>query len=260
MGSPFGCRRGGSRGRSGQQREVWPMAVSMGRRGHAEISDERRRQESSGLKPSPDYFASVTLTGEHVRLEPLSDQHLLDLTAAGAHPEIWRWLPTEHHVPGSMSAFINEALSQRARQKAVPFATIDMDSCAAIGSTRFHYIEPEQRRLEIGVTWISPDFQRSHANTEAKLLQLWYAFEILGCRRVEFKADAENVKSRNAILRLGAKEEGVFRKHMIYPDGRNRDSVYFSIVDDEWPQSKALLLARLGYDVRPRFAAHGGAT
>ena len=115
-------------------------------------------------------------------------------------------------------------------------------------------IEPEHRRLEIGFTWISSMSQKSHINTEARLLQLWYAFEILGCRRVEFKADAQNIKSRDAILRPSAKEEGYFRKHMIYSNGRNRDSIYFSIVDDEWPTAKVILLSRLGYDVRPRFS------
>jgi RimJ/RimL family protein N-acetyltransferase len=206
------------------------------------------------MTATPNYFSSVVLIGERVRLEPLAQRHLEDLSVAGQEPDIWHWLPTEHYAPGSMASFINGALSQFAHRKAVPFATIDTTRAIAVGSTRFHYIEQEQRRLEIGVTWISPMFQRSHINAEAKLLQLWYAFEVLGCRRVEFKADAENIKSRNAILRLGAKEEGYFRKHMIYRDGRNRDSVYFSIIDDDWAASKALLLARLGYDVRPRLS------
>jgi RimJ/RimL family protein N-acetyltransferase len=212
------------------------------------------------MREIADYFARVVLIGTRVHLEPLSQGHLEELATAGAQAEIWHWLPTDHHSPGSMVSFISGALSQYAQRKAVPFATIDMERSAAVGSTRFHYIEPEQRRLEIGVTWISPMLQKSHVNTEAKLLQLWYAFEVLGCRRVEFKADAENMKSRNAILRLGAKEEGYFRKHMIYPDGRNRDSVYFSILDNEWAASKAFLLSRLGYDVRPRVAADGGAS
>jgi RimJ/RimL family protein N-acetyltransferase len=210
------------------------------------------------MTETPDYFAQVVLVGERVRLEPLSHRHFEDLSVAGREAEIWRWMPTEHYAPDSMAAFISGALTECAQRKAAPFATIDMTRSIAVGSTRYHYIEPEHRRLEIGVTWISPMFQRSHINTEAKLLQLWYAFEVLGCRRVEFKADAENIKSRNAILRLGAREEGYFRKHMIYPDGRNRDSVYFSILDDEWATSKALLLSRLGYDVRPCVSESGG--
>jgi len=205
------------------------------------------------MTDTPGYFTPVVLAGEWVRLEPLSQGHCADLAVAGAAPEIWHWLPSEHHAPGSMAAFISGALSQYGQRRAVPFATIDLHSSRAVGSTRYHHIEPEQRRLEIGFTWVAPALQRSHVNTEAKLLQ-WYAFEVLGCRRVEFKADAENLRSRNAILRLGAREEGHFRKHMIYPDGRNRDSVYYAIVDDEWAACKAALLARLGYDVRPRFS------
>jgi N-acetyltransferase len=204
------------------------------------------RHRSSEMSEPPDYFTAVVLAGERVRLEPLSAKHCEDLSVAGAEPEIWRWLPSEHHAPGSMASFISGALAQHERRRAVPFATIDLRSSRAVGSTRYHAIEPEQRRLEIGVTWIAPALQRSHVNTEAKLLQLWYAFEVLGCRRVEFKADAENLRSRNAILRLGAREEGYFRKHMIYPDGRNRDSVYYAIVDDEWATCKASLIARLG--------------
>jgi RimJ/RimL family protein N-acetyltransferase len=211
------------------------------------------------MRERPDYFARVVLIGERVRLEPLSQRHLEHLSVAGRQAEIWRWLPTDHSTPGSMASFISAALSRYEEREAVPFATIDIASSTAVGSTRYHYIEPEQRRLEIGFTWISSQFQRSYINTEAKLLQLWYAFEILGCRRVEFKTDAENMKSRNAVLRLGAKEEGYFRKHMLYPDGRNRDSVYFSIIDDDWPRSKAYLRSRLGYDVRPRVEAGGDA-
>lgn len=199
----------------------------------------------------PNYFNPVTLVGKRVRLEHLSTAHLDDLAEAGAHEEIWRWLPTAHYAPGSMTSFIDSAVDQYSRSLAVPFATIDAEKSRAVGSTRFHCIEATQRRLEIGVTWISPDYQRSYFNTEAKFLQLWYAFEVLDCRRVEFKADAENLKSRKAILRLGAKEEGYFRKHMIYPDGRNRDSVYFSIINDEWESRKKGLLDRLGCDVRP---------
>ncbi len=107
--------------------------------------------------------------------------------------------------------------------------------------------------MEIGVTWIGTAHQRSHVNTEAKLLQLWYAIEVLQYRRIEFKADVDNVKSRAAIARLGATEEGVFRKHMLYGDGRNRDNVYFSIIDDDWPTVRARLESRLGYRVTPTY-------
>lgn len=201
------------------------------------------------------YFAKVSLIGARVRLEPLAQRHHDALALAGADPAIWRWLPTAHSDSGTMQAFIDEAQSLFADRLAVPFATIDAASDAAVGSTRFHGIEPGQRRLEIGVTWIAPAFQRSHVNSEAKLLQLWYAFEVLGCRRVEFKADAENMKSRAAILRLGAKEEGYFRKHMLYADGRNRDSIYFAIIDEEWPEVRRSLEARLGYAFAPRLTS-----
>jgi N-acetyltransferase len=203
------------------------------------------------MKANANYFAKVTLKGERVRLEPLSERHLEDLSRSGSDAEIWKWLPREHHGPGAMASFVDSAVLQFRRSAAVPFATIDIASAKAVGSTRFHYVEPEQRRLEIGFTWIAPEFQRSYVNTETKFLQLWYAFEILKCRRVEFKADADNLKSRTAILRLGAKEEGYFRKHMLYPDGRNRDSVYYSIIDDEWPACKTLLQSRMGYAVNP---------
>ena len=152
-----------------------------------------------------------------------------------------------------MTRFVEAALAQQRERRAVPFTTIDRMSGRAAGSTRFHFIEPDNRRLEIGVTWIGPEFQRSHVNTEAKLLQMWYAFDVLSCRRVEWKADAENGKSRDAILRLGAKEEGLFRKHMLYADGRNRDSVYFSVIDDEWPSVRQGLETKLGYGLNPSY-------
>jgi RimJ/RimL family protein N-acetyltransferase len=201
-------------------------------------------------RPS-DWFANVTIAGENVTLEPLSSKHHDDLAVAGADPSIWQWLPAPHHLPGSMKRFMESAEKAFADHSAVVFATIDRKSGKAVGSTRYHHIFPEHRRLEIGVTWLGTQFQRSHVNTEAKLLQLWYAFEKLQCRRVELKADVENVKSRAAIARLGAREEGIFRKHMLYEDGRNRDNVYFSIIDDDWPLVRTLLEERLGYQVTP---------
>jgi RimJ/RimL family protein N-acetyltransferase len=153
-----------------------------------------------------------------------------------------------------MRAFIDSALIAQQNRTALPFATIDLASQKAVGSTRYHHIVPEHRRLEIGVTWIGAAHQRSHINTEAKLLQLWYAIEVLRYRRIELKADTENKKSRAAIARLGATEEGVFRKHMLYDDGRNRDNVYFSIIDDDWPAVRARLEGRLGYRVAPTYA------
>ena len=198
-----------------------------------------------------DFFKRVQIEGTRVVLEPLSLRHLGDLAAAGADKSIWRWLPSAHHLPGSMAVFIESALAAQERRAALPFATIDRRTKKAVGSTRFHHVEVDHRRLEIGVTWIGTAFQRSYVNTETKLLQLWYAFEVLKCRRVELKADVDNEKSIAAISRLGATREGLFRKHMLYADGRNRDNVYFSIIDDEWPTIQAQLQAKLGYTVAP---------
>jgi hypothetical protein len=128
------------------------------------------RAEQPHMTKTPDYFARVALTGERVRLEPLSQGHFEQLSIAGGEAEIWRWLPSEHYTPDSMAEFVSSALSKSVQRKAVPFATIDMTHSIAVGSTRYHNIEPEHRRLEIGFTWISPMFQRSHVNTEAKYI------------------------------------------------------------------------------------------
>src|SRR5262245_7657504 len=204
-----------------------------------------------------DFFAQVSITGTRVALEPLSMRHVDELAAAGADEAIWRWLPTAHHQPGSMRSFVESALVAQERRAALPFATIDLLSGQAVGSTRYHHVDPEHRRLEIGVTWIGPAHQHSHINTEAKLLQFWYAIDVLRCRRVELKADVNNAKSRAAILRLGAMEEGIFRKHMLYADGRNRDNVYYSVIDDDWPVVRARLEAKLGYRVMPSYVETG---
>ncbi len=190
-------------------------------------------------------LAPVSLEGTFVRLEPLGMGHLADLEEAGRDPSIWRWLPSDHSEPGAMRTFVREALDLQDLGLALPFATVDLASGRAIGSTRYHYIEMRHRRLEIGVTWITPSFQRTYVNTESKLLLPGHAFDALGCRRVELKVDSENTKSRDAVLRLGAREEGLFRKHMLYPDGRNRDSVYFALLDEEWPAVQARLTERL---------------
>lgn len=191
----------------------------------------------------------VTLDGQHVRLEPLGLRHHADLAEAGADAAIWTWLPSAHTTPRAMTDFIVAALALQERGDALPFALIERAGGRAIGSTRYHYIEMWHRRLEIGVTWITPRFQRTAINTEAKYLLLRHAFETLGCQRVEFKADANNSRSCQSIRRLGAVQEGVFRKHMRYPDGRIRHSVYFSIIDEDWPIVKRSLEEKLArYD------------
>ena len=194
----------------------------------------------------------VTLEGGHVRLEPLSLDHHADLCAAGLDEELWRWIPARVRTPEDMRAYIEIALRAQQEGSALPFATVERGSGYAIGSTRFGNIDRGNRRLEIGWTWIGRRWQRTAVNTEAKYLMLRHAFETLGAMRVELKTDSLNERSRRAILRLGAVEEGTFRKHMTTESGRVRHTVYFSIIDEEWQGVKARLEAmgsRLGGSV-----------
>jgi RimJ/RimL family protein N-acetyltransferase len=186
----------------------------------------------------------VTLRGRTVRLEPLSIDHVESLYRVGLEPELWRWIPTPVSTAEEMHAYVATALEEQRRGVSLPFAIVEQGSSLVIGSTRYANIEPSDRRIEIGWTWLTLAHQRTGANTEAKFLLLTHAFEALGAIRVEFKTDALNEVSRRAILRLGAVEEGTFRKHRITASGRVRDTVYFSIVDTEWPDVKARL-ARL---------------
>ncbi|HWZ33459.1 MAG TPA: GNAT family N-acetyltransferase [Bryobacteraceae bacterium] len=185
----------------------------------------------------------VTLEGQHVRLEPLSYDHHAQLCEVGLDPDLWRWIPMRVTTPEEMTGFIRTALEWQAAGTALPFATIT--GGRAIGSTRFMNIDVANRHVEIGATWIGREHQRSIVNTEAKYLMLRHAFETLGCLRVELKTDALNRRSRNAIRRIGAREEGTFRKHVVTWSGRIRDSVYFSILDTEWPRVKADLEAKM---------------
>ena len=187
----------------------------------------------------------VTLEGSHVRLEPLREQHYEALCPAGADPDLWRWYPAPAFTPEQMKDYVRAALDAQAAGTALPFVTIERSSAALIGSTRFMNIDKPNRRVEIGSTWIVKPWQRTAINTEAKYLMLRHAFETLGCIRVEFKTDALNHQSRNAILRIGATEEGTFRQHIVTWTGRLRDSVYFSILDKEWPRVKSALEERL---------------
>lgn len=187
----------------------------------------------------------VTLAGRHVRLEPLSPEHLPALCEVGLDPELWRWTLGVIRTPEEMRAYVEAALRERDAGRALPFATVDAASGRAVGSTRFANASAADGRVEIGWTWLGRAWQRTPANTEAKYLMLRHAFETLGCVRVELKTDALNARSRAAILRLGAVEEGVLRRHMRSQNGRMRDSVYFSILDDEWPAVRAGLEAKL---------------
>lgn len=179
--------------------------------------------------------APVVLEGRHVRLEPLSMRHRRDLAALALDRELWRFTLTRIHTLQELDSYIEAALSLWRAGTAIPFATVDRASGRAIGSTRFANIDRANRRVEIGWTWLGRDFQRRAFNTEAKLLMLAHAFERMDCARVEFKVDALNAPSRLAVLRLGAKEEGILRRHMIHPSGRWIDWVYYSVLREEWP-------------------------
>jgi RimJ/RimL family protein N-acetyltransferase len=207
-------------------------------------------------KPEPMRVEPVTLDGRHVRLEPLSLDHHAQLSAISDDAAIWRWMPYDCSTPENMRLMIEYWLHQQSIGASVCFATIDRATNQAAGSTTYMNIDASNHRLEIGGTWIAPRWQRTAVNTEAKHLMLRHAFEVLGCIRVEFKTDSLNEKSRTALLRIGAKQEGVFRNHMIMPDGRIRHSVYFSIIDSEWPQVKADLEARLAQPYPQSHIAH----
>jgi RimJ/RimL family protein N-acetyltransferase len=183
----------------------------------------------------------VELRGTVVRLEPLTFEHVEALAAVGLEPELWRWIPTAVSNTDEMRAYVLTALDEQRRGVSVPFVILDQSSNRVIGSTRYANIDGLNRRLEIGWTWLAPAYQRTGANTEAKLLLLTHAFETLQAIRVEFKTDALNTASRAALARIGAVEEGTFRNHLITHSGRVRDSVYFSIIDSEWPAVKTRL-------------------
>ncbi len=183
----------------------------------------------------------VTLEGRTVRLDPLTREHHAPLCAVGLDPELWRMTTTHVRSPDDMTAYIDTALQWQAAGTALPFAITDKNSNTLVGSTRYAAIDPTHRRLEIGWTWVARAWQRTSVNTETKYLLLNHAFEKLGCIRVEFKTDSLNEQSRKALLRIGAKEEGILRNHMITASGRYRHSVYFSILDTEWPAVKERL-------------------
>lgn len=192
----------------------------------------------------------VTLQGRHVRLEPLTMEHHAALWEIARDHELWRWTATDIRTPDDLRRYMETALREQSEGRALPFATVARAESHVVGSTRFGTIDALNRRVEIGWTWIGRAWQRTAVNTEAKLLMLTHAFETLGCIRVELKTDALNQPSRAAIARLGAKEEGTFRRHIITQTGRVRDTVYYSILDEEWPAVKARLEARLS---RPHY-------
>jgi N-acetyltransferase len=189
----------------------------------------------------------LRLEGSVVRLEPVRREHadLFWEAAKNDLEDVFRWIPYSMKTRDDFQHLIDKAFDEQERGESVVFATVEEASGRVIGSTRFMNIDRVNRRVEIGSTWIAPAWQRTGVNTEAKYLMLRHAFEVWKCMRVELKTDALNQKSRNAILRIGAKEEGTLRRHLLTWTGRVRDTVYFSILDHEWPEVKARLEARI---------------
>ena len=185
----------------------------------------------------------LTLKGSVIRLEPVRREHanLFWEVAKNDLEDVFRWIPYSMKTPEDFRRLIDKAFEEQERGESVVFATVEKGSGRVIGSTRYMNIDRVNRRVEIGSTWIAPDWQRTGVNTEAKYLMLRHAFEVWKCMRVELKTDALNQKSRNAILRIGAKEEGTLRRHLLTCTGRVRDTVYFSILDHEWTEVKARL-------------------
>jgi RimJ/RimL family protein N-acetyltransferase len=188
----------------------------------------------------------IVLEGRFVRLEPLSDAHVSGLAAIGLEESIWRHMP---YGPMSEEAdigrWVRDILDRAAGGTDLPFAVVHLASGRIAGATRYMDIRPADHGLEIGGTWYGTEFQRTAVNTESKYLLLRNAFEELKCIRVQFKTDSRNVRSQHAIERIGAVREGSLRNHMILPDGTFRHSVYYSILDSEWPGVKALLESKL---------------
>ena len=188
------------------------------------------------MNPQP-----VTLEGRVVRLEPLRPEHAEAFIDIGLGHDIFRWFPYAVDTADDIHKVVRLLLAEQEAGRAVAFTTIAQTTGRVAGSTSFLNIDRGNRRLEIGATWLGVAWQRTACNTEAKYLQLRHCFEVLGCVRVEFKTDSLNQRSRAALQRIGAVEEGVFRNHMVCPGGRLRHSVYFSVIDAEWPEVKRRL-------------------
>lgn len=195
------------------------------------------------MNPSPEFNpVPVILEGEHVRLEPLDISHATDLFEAGNDKAIWRYkLVAQPEAVSDVRTWIDEILKSVATGREIAFAIIHKADKRAIGSTRYLDIQPGHKTLEIGWTWLGRNYQRTAVNTECKYLLLSHAFEKLGAVRVQFRTDMRNEKSKRAIERIGAIKEGVLRKSHTTHTGFVRDSVYYSIIDDEWPAVKQRL-------------------
>jgi RimJ/RimL family protein N-acetyltransferase len=192
-------------------------------------------------------WTSTVLTGELVRLEPLTSEHEGGLWDASQDERIWSWMSiVQPRTPEDLHDYVESALANAAAGLEFPFATIRQADGKVVGSSRFLSLRPEHRSIEIGWTWLAPEVWQTGANIEAKLLMLGDAFERLGCRRVELKTDALNERSRAAMEALPARFEGVHRRHMLVRGGENRDSAWYSVIAEEWPEVRANLLRRLG--------------
>jgi RimJ/RimL family protein N-acetyltransferase len=192
-------------------------------------------------------WRAAPLEGRLVRLEPLTRSHEDGLWEASRDPATWTWLAIVQPSRAELRAWLEEALDSARSGRELPFVTISHTS-GVVGSTRFMALRPEARSVEIGWTWLHPSAWRTGVNAEAKLLMLGQAFDGWGCRRVELKTDALNERSRRAIEALGASFEGIHRKHMLVRGGENRDTAWYSLLDDEWPAARERLLARLARD------------
>ncbi len=197
----------------------------------------------------PRFIEPVTLTGKHATLLPLEREHVDALATAATDGELWRLWYTSVAPPERMGAYVEAALGMRERQDAMPFVVRDNASGDIVGCTRMFNVDAANRRLEIGYTWYARRVQRTPLNTECKLLLLGHAFDVLRCIAVEFRTHWFNHQSREAIARLGAKQDGVLRNHHLMPDGSRRDTVVFSIIDGEWPAVRQHLRWQLD---RPR--------
>jgi N-acetyltransferase len=188
-----------------------------------------------------------TLEGELVRLEPLAPEHEDGLWEASRDERTWTWLSVfQPATREEMHVYVADALANRAAGTELPLVTIRREDDRVVGSTRYLALHPEHRTVEIGWTWLAPEAWGTGINVEAKLLMLEHAFERLGCLRVELKTDARNERSRGAMAALPAQFEGVHRKAMLVRGGKRRDSAWYSVIDDEWPDVRANLLRRLG--------------
>ena len=190
-------------------------------------------------------FTSPVLEGRGISLEPLEERHWPGLLAVGLAPELWEWTVERGDTPEGLRRWFDAAMGAARDGRAVPYATIERASGRVVGASRFGDLDGANRHVEIGWTWVAPAWQRTPVNTEAKYLMLRHAFEAWNCHRVQLKTDALNTRSRQAMLRIGAREEGVFRRFQVTQGGRVRDTAWYAVTDLEWPSVKARLEERL---------------